>query len=186
MKDGQAAVGLNQKGESGFTLGDFKTEGAFVKGWIAPDKLRFLAFPPAPSAKGAKHPILLFLHGIGEAAVSKSGAAQGTDALFANGSPPGVLASVQLPVPAAEGASSRLRQFLLVCPQLPERDDSWLAHRGAINWLIGELAGKFNGDIDRLYGTGFSKGAAGIIDLASAAPVGLGEPEALPFGTSRR
>ena len=118
-----------------------------------------LYLPEGYEASQEKFPVIVFLHGAGEA---------GTDgnAVFAHG-------------PAAElqrqGPSSAFNKkfpFVLICPQCPPRGERWdqPVMLKAILALIDDVGKKVRLDPDRQYITGLSMGGKGTWLLAMEAP----------------
>jgi predicted peptidase len=116
-----------------------------------------------PNGTAVPHPVLVFLHGAGEAALSRGPSPQsqplGKIAERGSGSPADLV----------EQATPCLREFLVVCPQL-ERRRPWEAADAAwVDELLAAIVVQHNGgDRSRVYLTGFSYGGEGVFVLANA------------------
>ncbi|MEZ4598623.1 MAG: hypothetical protein R2940_02400 [Syntrophotaleaceae bacterium] len=114
--------------------------------------LRFLLSLP-PQKASETHPVLCFLHGLGE------------------GAPADVHEGVTRHGPLSPGAPALVRQkFIVVAPQLPIRGDNWRFYDRAVRTIVGEIQARHMGDPRRTYLTGFSFGGNGVFDLALQHP----------------
>jgi poly(3-hydroxybutyrate) depolymerase len=105
--------------------------------------------PEAPPKDG--WPVLVFLHGGQEAAPREF-----VDAMTAHG-----------PLRKSSGQQATHR-FIVVAPQLPAPGGNvWAASAGAVRELAAAAATEFGGDLTRLYLTGFSFGANGVLSIGS-------------------
>jgi hypothetical protein len=102
----------------------------------------------------ASLPTLLFLHGLGEAATDKSGAAAGLRALFNH--------SVPRTMYDAAPRLDELSSFVIIAPQLAKRTDEWTSVAGRIRAVVD----RFRSPGEPLYLVGFSKGGLAAFQLA--------------------
>lgn len=114
---------------------------------IEPDKQRLGGLTLSPR-DGRPMPLLLFLHGRGEAGTNIEDGPQGLDALRNHESP----------------ISSHVarRYFVVTAPQAPkyDRDDVWREQMGALIEYVGRVQYMLGSGRDRaLYVSGFSQGA---------------------------
>jgi predicted peptidase len=107
---------------------------------------------------GGPHPVLCFLHGVGEAAADKEGKPQPLAKLLANGSPAW----------HAENGSAFMSRFLVVCPQLERRRRWETADAPWVDSVVQAAVRDHVGDLSRLVLTGFSYGGEGTFQIASA------------------
>ena len=135
--------------------------------------LRYLLSVPA-GASGRPLPILVFLHGYGEAA------------------PRDIRRALTLHGPLRTSSSPRARQeFIVVAPQLLIGGDLWHRYTDVLREIVSEVSSAHGGDPQRLYLTGFSFGANGVFDLAAAQPdlwaaLWAVDPTRMPPGKLRR
>jgi predicted peptidase len=102
------------------------------------------------------HPVLCFLHGAGEAALSKKGGRQSLDKLLEH----------QSPAWHSENRSSFIGRFLIICPQL-ESYRRWEGEEArSVDELVNFATNLYNGDPSRLALTGFSYGGDGTFQIA--------------------
>lgn len=109
-----------------------------------------IAFPEGYDATAdLRHPLLLFLHGMGE---------RGDDPklLYNNGLPKLIRQGKKLP-------------FIIVMPQCPE-DSFWTEESKALHLLLEQLKKEHRIDDTRIYITGLSMGAFGTYDMLSRYP----------------
>lgn len=115
--------------------------------------LRYLVSLPRERRPGERPPLLLFLHGYGEAA------------------PRDIQRALTLHGPLREGEDSFvLRHFIVVAPQLLIGGDLWLRYDGALRQIVSEVRSEHDGDPRRMYLTGFSFGGNGVFELGAAQP----------------
>jgi hypothetical protein len=110
----------------------------------------------------ANAPILLYLHGVGEAFRNHKIRNVGVRNLLRQGVPkvlcaPDAVLSPRHPL--MQG------QFTVVAPQLPHRDASWAEHVEGVNDLLNSIPAR-NGR--KVYIIAFSKGGRGAFDIANA------------------
>jgi predicted peptidase len=114
--------------------------------------LRFLLSLP-PRQPPERHPVLCFLHGLGE------------------GAPVDILAGVTRHGPLRPGNPPLvLNDFIVVAPQLPARGDFWRFYRKAVIEIVEVIHARHKGDPLRTYLTGFSFGGNGVFELALRDP----------------
>lgn len=123
--------------------------------------LSFLIF--RPDASNEKSPILIFLHGLGEAFANTETDKEGFKHLFQQGAPK-VLWDPKSLLP--KGHPLRAGEFAVVVPQLMIRETPWIepGHVQQIQAVLGTIspaAGR------RLYVMGFSKGGQAAFRLAA-------------------
>ena len=113
--------------------------------------LRCLVSVPPGSPPPAGWPVLVFLHGSGEAAPMDLHAA-----MTAHG-----------PLRASSGDQAT-RRFIVVAPQLPAPGGNvWQAQARAVEAIAEAVAREFGGDRTRFYLTGFSLGGNGVLSIGS-------------------
>jgi dienelactone hydrolase len=101
-------------------------------------------------------PVLYFLHGAGEAIVSKA-KKQTPDVLLRNRSPPW----------HAQSGSKFLEEFVVICPQL-ERRRRWVSADATwLDDLVDAGVEEHTGDRQKLVLTGFSYGGEGVFVIAA-------------------
>lgn len=105
-----------------------------------------------PTAANGSPPVLCFLHGYDE------------------GAPLDVLEGVARHGPLNPSNSALVEPFVVVAPQLPVRGDVWHHYAPEVRAIVEEAAARWEGDLHRLYLTGFSFGGNGVLDLAAAEP----------------
>jgi predicted peptidase len=99
------------------------------------------------------HPLLCFLHGYDEAAPAPI-----DEALRRHG-------------PLRSGNPARItEQFIVLAPQLPQAGDVWRQYSANVRTLVEGAVARYGADLERLYLTGFSYGANGVLDLALVHP----------------
>ena len=104
------------------------------------------------------HPLLCFLHGVGEAASNSGGDPQPLTTVLEHKSPGW----------HAEHATPFISRFIVICPQL-ERQRRWeRSDAGWIDGLVSYVIDTFHGDPSRCILTGFSYGGEGVFQLAAA------------------
>jgi predicted peptidase len=114
--------------------------------------LRYLLSVPAGTS-GKPLPVLCFLHGYGEAA------------------PRDIHRALTLHGPLRSSSSARARdEFIIVAPQLLIGGDLWDRYGDAVRGIVSQARSEHGGDPQRLYLTGFSFGANGVLDLGAAQP----------------
>ena len=115
-----------------------------------------------PAGGNGNTPVLCFLHGHGESA---EGSATKGWKVKLHGSPPGLAFSPVLPAwcPAKE----RLSQFLVVSPQRAQ-PGPWTNQDAGWVWAAVQNAASRHGGGGRLFLTGFSYGAGGVLKFATA------------------
>jgi len=132
----------------------------------------YLYMPPGNPPPGG-WPILLFTHGIGEASQTYSAAAgwieQSLAAVKRHGSPAYLC-------DAPEGAKL-LNAFIVISPQFPFTPDEqqrakrsrpwqWADRADTIKSILESTLTNFEGNAQRIYATGFSRGARGALAIA--------------------
>jgi predicted esterase len=124
-------------------------------------------------------PVLLFLHGIGEATWNFSNNRwiyQPINAVKAHGSPPELCATRNA------GVQALLDSFIVVSPQYPyfpnqnqrpsgQRNWQWSSQVNAINEILDIVINEFGGNRDRIYATGFSRGGSGALGISQRCPI---------------
>jgi predicted esterase len=111
-----------------------------------------------PSGPGP-HPVLCFLHGVGEAAADREGRQ------------PQLLSKVlehRSPGWHAENATPLVSRFLVICPQLGRQRRWEPADAEWVDALVSHAIRDHGGDQSRLVLTGFSYGGEGTFQLAGA------------------
>ena len=111
--------------------------------------LRCLTSIPAGQPTQERWPVLVFLHGIQEAAPAPIDIA-----LAAHG-----------PL-QANSAPEATQCFVVVAPQLPQSGD-WNRQAQAVREIAFEVARALQGNLRKMYLTGFSLGANGVLGMAS-------------------
>ncbi len=118
-----------------------------------------LYLPPAFGEQPEKRwPVLCFLHGAGEAARTGDGKEQGIEKLEEHGSP-AWHAAINSPL---------VQDFIVVCPQRPERG-RWTPSDDLdeVERILAKVYEEFQGDRTRTCLTGFSYGAEGVFEFAA-------------------
>ena len=115
---------------------------------------------PKPSAPDSR--VLVFLHGIGEAFLNTKTGSVGLKNLFQQGVPKALHDPASL---LAENHPLRAGVFVIVAPQLPERNTSWMEreHAPQILQVLNTIAPEGE---RRVYLIGFSKGGQAAFRLA--------------------
>jgi predicted peptidase len=112
---------------------------------------RYQVYVPAHYAQGKLHPVILFLHGVGE------------------GGEDGLLQTQVGLGPAIRQARERF-PFIVVFPQA-RRDHFWAGEMAALALkALDQTVEEFNGDPQRVYVTGISMGGYGTWYVAARAP----------------
>jgi poly(3-hydroxybutyrate) depolymerase len=111
-----------------------------------------VSVPPGVPPKDG-WPVMVFLHGGQEAAPREL-----HEAMTAHG-----------PLRQSSGQQATQR-FIVVAPQLPAPGGNvWSARAGAVRAIAAAVAAEFGGDGTKLYLTGFSFGANGVLSIGSEA-----------------
>lgn len=136
----------------------------------------YIYYPPGIPPSGG-WPILLFLHGIGEATNTYSDKTgwrtQGLDAVKSHDSPP------QLCESRAQHAGRLLSSFIVVSPQFPftptedqrkagRRPWRWMDRADTVLSILEVVVARYLGNRRRVFATGFSRGGAGVLAIAAA------------------
>jgi predicted peptidase len=118
---------------------------------------QYWLYRPAEAAGRAPWPVLLFLHGRGEAR-SNQGQFQGPGAVLWHGPPPRLCQGPGWGHP-----------FLIVSPQLPEYASRWHQRRRVeeVEAILDGVIRSHQGDEGRVYATGFSIGGLGAVAIAA-------------------
>jgi predicted peptidase len=119
----------------------------------------YLLFTPARDGENACPPILLFLHGRGEARVNRRGEYQKIACVVTrHGTPPALCQD-----------AGWNRPFVIISPQLPHEDSRWhhKEHIDAVIRIVDDIIQAVGGDHTKVYATGFSIGGFGAIRIAA-------------------
>jgi predicted peptidase len=134
----------------------------------------YLYLPPGDTPPGG-WPIILFLHGIGEASQNYTDqwVQQPIDVVKSHNSPASLCAT------QPSESQRLLNSFIVVSPQFPfvpnekqkaqgrqGRTWQWADQVDTITHILDVVTGEFNGNAERIYATGFSKGGRGALALA--------------------
>ena len=131
----------------------------------------YLYLPPGNPPPGG-WPILLFTHGIGESSYSKEWKPQTLDQVKVHGSPADLCAKK----PA--NLQTLLSSFIVISPQFPvvldkqrraqEKRPSfqWEQRVDSIRLIIEAAVKNLNGNRNKIYGAGFSRGGWGALELS--------------------
>ena len=114
--------------------------------------LRYIIAVPK-GRPSAGHPVLFFLHGYDEGAPLDI-----QDALTRHG------------LLRPGNAVRALKEFIIVAPQMPTRDDVWHRYADTVRVILRHVYQRHEGDPTRTYLTGFSFGGNGVFDLALLQP----------------
>jgi len=115
-----------------------------------------VSIPPDPPPKG-DWPILVFLHGNGEAAPPKANPLQ-------------VAMTRHGPLGASSG-SEATRRFVVIAPQLPAPGgDVWNQFANQVETIALNAVGRYQGNRSKIYLTGFSFGGNGVLDIGPLRP----------------
>lgn len=145
--------------QAGFYRLKFQTQVELPAGAKRVSMAYVLYLPQGYEASKDRFPVLVFLHGAGEA---------GTDgnAIFEHGP------AAELQRQGAGSAFARKFPYVLICPQCPPRGERWdqPLMLKAVLALLDDVAAKVRTDPDRTYVTGLSMGGKGTWLLAMDAP----------------
>ena len=145
--------------QTGFYRLKFQTQVQLPTGPKRVSMAYVLYLPEGYEASKERFPVMVFLHGAGEA---------GTDgnSIFAHGP------AAELQRLGAASAFAKKFPFVLICPQCPPRGERWdqPLMLKAILALMDDVAAKIRTDPDRVYATGLSMGGKGTWLLAMEAP----------------
>jgi predicted peptidase len=115
-----------------------------------------VSLPDAHSSDSGPWPVIVFLHGVGEAA----GKIEINEAARRHG-------------PLHADNESRVNEFIVVFPQLPNKGGNvwgYDKHASAVEAIREAVVSDFHGDPKRFYLTGFSYGANGVFRIANRHP----------------
>lgn len=145
--------------QTGFYRLKFQTQVQLPTGPKRVSMAYVLYLPEGYESSRERFPVIVFLHGAGEA---------GTDgnSVFAHGP------AAELQRQGAASAFAKKFPFVLICPQCPPRGERWdqPLMLKAILALMDDVATKIRTDPDRVYATGLSMGGKGTWLLAMEAP----------------
>jgi predicted esterase len=137
--------------------------------------MSFYLYLPTGSRPPNGWPALLFLHGVGEASWNfaprrKEWLYQPLTLIKQHGSPPALCEARDSPVPEL------LTSFIVASPQypyFPSQDDRrnerrnwrWVNQLNAISEILDITIAEFGADRQRIFASGFSRGARGVFDI---------------------
>ncbi len=101
------------------------------------------------------YPLIIFLHGAGEAGTSLSKIYNNSSA----GGPAYFIAQNQWPASFTNPANGQQYKFIVVSPQSP----GWSTSTTQLNYIINSLVNTYRVDINRIYLTGLSAGGEGVV-----------------------
>ncbi len=131
----------------------------------------YLYVPPGSPPPGG-WPILLFTHGIGEGTYSKQWEPQSLEEVKKHGSPAALCDE------KSAYAQTLLDSFIVISPQFPVVLDNqrraqgkrpsfqWAERVNSIKLILKAAVANSNGNPNKIYATGFSRGGWGALDLA--------------------
>jgi predicted esterase len=126
-----------------------------ARGLLGPFSLRGLQYCvrlPTNAAAQAPHPVLCFLHGLGEASAAY----------------PDIRDAARVHGPLNAKASRAAGQFITVFPQLPRTGGNvWPKKAAAVRAIVKRVQRDYRGDSRRTYLSGFSYGANGTLRIGS-------------------
>jgi hypothetical protein len=118
-----------------------------------------LTLPDDYGTTTGNYPLLVFLHGVGEAGNNFATLYTSTG----SGGPAYFIAQNQWPTSFTNPADGKAYKFIVVCPQAPTFSTSGPQLDFVVKWLVAN----YRVDITRLYLTGLSAGGAGIFDYVT-------------------
>lgn len=113
----------------------------------------WLHLPDDYNSTNSSYPLLIFLHGVGEGGTDLNVVlAHGVPKMIANG------ANMNFTV------GGKVFKFIVVCPQIP---NGW-ASEGMVQSVINDMKSKYRVDASRIYLTGLSAGAYGVLNFVAS------------------
>jgi pimeloyl-ACP methyl ester carboxylesterase len=145
--------------QHGFYRLKFQTQVEMPTGRKRVSMAYVLYLPEGYEASKDRLPVLVFLHGAGEAGTDGTG-------IFAHGP------AAELQRQGLDSAFAKKFPFILICPQCPPRGERWdqPVMLKAVLALLDDVTSKTRTDPDRVYVTGLSMGGKGTWMLAMEAP----------------
>lgn len=115
------------------------------------------------TATSAKYPLLIFLHGTGEAGNINGTQLPNIYNSTTSGGPAYFIAHGSFPDSFQVGGTGAWNKFIILSPQAP----GWSASGNQLMFMINDMISKYRVDTNRIYVTGLSAGGQGIVDYSA-------------------
>ena len=117
----------------------------------------YISLPVNYSSTTTTYPVLIFLHGAGEAGTDLSKIYNSTT----SGGPPYFIEHNQFPDSVLNPVDGKYYSFIVVAPQM---NNSWSESGNNLDSTIGYILKNYRADVNRIYATGLSAGGAGVVE----------------------